>query len=128
MREESKMPSQLETTLNSAVAKIVDGIEDFSKLTITTEFVVIEEQQEAAAGGGQQTTTLPKAVTTIHVDGDYGDTIPLRRVKAEGSNETKLKVNLELHNLHLQNVARAIEYRQGFINTLMDVAKSLIGG
>ena len=122
------MPSQLENTLNQAVAKIVGAIDDFSTLTITTKFVIVEEGQAADTGNEGQKPALPSTVTSIEVDGDYNDTIPLHRLKTGEGAEEKLKVNTELHSLHMQNVARAIEYRQGFIDTIMNAAKSIVGG
>jgi hypothetical protein len=116
------MPSQLENTLNQAVAKIVDGIEDFSTLSVTTKFVIVGAPEEAPA------VTLPEAVTTMEPDGDTSDTVPLRWVGGAEGEEPKLKVNNELHNLHVQNVARAIAYRKDLIDTFMDAAKSIIGG
>jgi hypothetical protein len=116
------MPSQLENTLNRAIANIVDGIEDFGKLEVNTKFVIVGAPEDAPA------VSLPEAVTTIDADGDINDTVPLRWIIAEEGEQPKLKVNTELHNLHMQNVTRAIEYRKNLINTFLDAAKSIVGG
>jgi len=102
--------SELMATLKSIVTKASKWIEDESKLTVTTNFMV----------AGQAAPELT-AKTEVELTGDTTVDVPTNK-----SGEGVLSVATELYSLHQTNVEMALDYRTQLLNALMQGLKSIL--
>jgi hypothetical protein len=82
-------------------------------MTVETKHVEIGGQGEAAFE-----TAKPVAKTVIRLDGDSDGIVPMQEGALGG-----LEVNVDLMNMHQQNVDTAIEYRARLLNALIGILK-----
>jgi hypothetical protein len=106
------MANELNNALKAAAEKIVQYVEDVSKMTVETRFVDVDsgvvdfEQAKVAAR------------TIIRLDGDCTTVVPVRRTEAG-----ILEVDDGLFEMHERNVATAIEYRAQMMDALLQALK-----
>lgn len=105
------MPSELDNTLRSAVATIVEYIKDAATLSVQTEYVRIDVPDKVNFDQAN-----PAALTIIRLDGDSRTVIPTRQA-ATGQ---QLEIDTAMFEVHRQNVNTAIEYRARLVHSLLE--------
>lgn len=106
------MAESWETSIKAAAQKLAEALQDAATLTVKTDFI------EPAAAGGAQTTPIG-LVTTIKLDADSENAVPITRVEGVG-----LQVNQSLFQIHESNVKAAMDYRIQVLTALLDTIKS----
>lgn len=96
----------IESALNRIAAKLVEYVDDVATLNVVTQSVDVNKTTDFK-------DAKPVASTNIRIDGDSSMIVPLR----SGANGAE--VDNALYNLHMQNVALAIQYRQNILNALI---------
>lgn len=103
------MATDLDNTLKTIATQIADYVKDAATLTVETQYVQI----------GAETATfekaLPAARTTVRLDGDSQTIVPMRAA------QIGLEVDTTLFDLHMRNVAAAVEYRTKVLAALLTV-------
>lgn len=105
------MPSELDNTLRSAVATIVEYIKDAATLSVQTEYVRVDVSEKV---NFDQAT--PAALTIIKLDGDSRTVVPTR----QASSGQQLEIDTAMFDIHRQNVNTAIEYRARLVQALLE--------
>lgn len=105
------MANELETALKNAAQNIAQYIKEAATMTVETRYVEVG----AETGAGSR----PAARTVIKLDGDSDSVVPMRKNDAG-----QLEVDIDLFNIHQQNVTTVIEYRSRMLNALLGALKS----
>jgi hypothetical protein len=107
------MASDLENSIRNAAEKVAKYVSDAATMTVETKYVEIGDQGDMAFD-----TAKPVAKTVIRLDGDSDGIVPMQQGELGG-----LEVNVDLMNMHQQNVDTAIEYRARLLNALIGILK-----
>lgn len=105
--------NELREALKSSADTITRYVKDAAKLTVTSYTA------EVGSGGAP----VLAAKTTIRLDGDNDTVLPTQRNDAG-----KLEVDAGIHELHMQNVAAAIDYRGKMLTAMLGLLQSRLGG
>lgn len=101
--------TEIKEALRTAAGAVAKYVQDVGVLTVVTYTV------EVAPGS----TPVLAARTVIKLDGDNDSTIPAVRNQAG-----KWEVDTVLHDLHMQNVQSAIEYRSKMMSAMLGLLRS----
>lgn len=105
--------NELRDALKSAADTIAKYVKDAATLTVTSY---------TAEVGGDGKPVLA-ARTTISLDGDNDTVLPTQRNDAG-----RLEVDAAIHELHMQNVNAAIDYRSRMLSAMLGLLQSRLGG
>ena len=106
------MAEDWENSIKTVAQSLANALKDAAKLSVQTEFI------EPATSGGAQATPIV-LTTTIKLDGDSNNAVPVRRVAGAG-----LDVNTPLHQIHENNVRAAMEYRTRILSALLNAVQA----
>lgn len=106
------MAESWENAVKDTAQKLAEALKDAATLSVKTDYI------EAAPPGGQQSTPIT-LTTTISLDADSVNSVPVVRVEGSG-----LQVDPALHQIHETNVQAAIDYRMRILNALLDLIKT----
>ena len=109
------MADDLESTVRNAASKLAQQLENTATLTVETRWV---EVAEGAARDWEEANLV--SWTNIRLDQDTQVIIPMRRNEAGA-----LERDVELFDLHMQNVTAAIEYRARMLEAVMKIAQQV---
>jgi hypothetical protein len=108
------MATDLETSVRNAAQKFAKALEDATELEIQTYYVEVGDQGAVDFDKDRR----PIARTVIQLDGDTEVIIPMTRA-ATGA----LERDEALLDLHLRNVASAVEYRASLLDALLSAVR-----
>jgi len=103
------MPNEFEIALRDAATSVAKYVQDAASMQVETKYVDVGE-----GGDVDFETAKPVARTEIKLDGDSETVLPMRHNDSGG-----MDVDLNLFELHQQNVATAIDYRARILNALL---------
>ena len=104
--------SEIKEALKSIGEKVAQYLNDAATLTVTTNTVEV-------AGDGK---AVLAAKTVISLDGDNTSAVPIVK-----NDDGKPSIDTALYELHMQNVAAAVDYRARILDSMLDVIKSKMG-
>ncbi len=100
--------NEVVTILKGITEKATTWIQNETKLTVTTNFMVPNDK-----------TTALTVKTELTFSGDLSTDVPSKRVKED------LVINTELQALHQANVKMAMDYRNQLLNSVLQALKDL---
>ncbi|RPJ46556.1 MAG: hypothetical protein EHM21_08630 [Chloroflexi bacterium] len=108
------MANEINTALKSVAEKIARYVEDVSEMTVETRYVDLGQTVNFE-------DALPAARTEIRLDGDCATVLPVRKNDAGAT-----VVDVDLFDMHQQNVATAIDYRARMMDALLQTFKQAV--
>ena len=109
--------ADIEGAVRTAAKKLENLLGDASKLTVTTNYVIVGT--DPAAPGANQPALGAK--TEIALDGDWTAAMPVQQAEGGGLEREDF-----LFEFHQENVKAATEYRAKIIGTLIEALRSVV--
>ncbi len=111
------MANDFAATMKNVAEKIAHYVDGAATLTVETRFVEVGQGE-----GVKFDEAKPAARTEIKLDGDNSSVLPMMK-NANGV----LEVDATVYELHMKNVAAAIDYRSKMVGQLLSALQSLRG-
>lgn len=100
---------EIKQALKDAADTISKYVKDAATMTVETRYVEM---------GSEFSASMPAARTVIKLDGDSETVLPMKKGPDGG-----LVVDTVVHELHLQNVKAAIDYRAELVGRLLTILR-----